>query len=256
MQTDSPGRNVVTLGALKAACSTCNLHDLCLPRGLSDADVAELERIVDRTRPHSRGKALFRADEPFRTLYVPRSGAVKTYTLGAQGDEQIIGFHLPGEIIGLDGVVERRHQVTAQALEMSAVCELPFDQLELIAMRVPALAHQLVRLMSREIASKEHQLLVLGDHSPERRLALLLQDLSQRFAHRGFSATEFNLPMSRQDIAAYLRLAAETVSRAFGKLQRDGLIAVDGRLVRITDPAALGELAGVGLSAASCSKAS
>ena len=256
MEKDSPGSKVVTLGALKAACGTCGLHDLCLPRGLSDADVADLERIVDRTRPHSRGKALFRADEPFRALYVPRSGAVKTYTLGAQGDEQIIGFHLPGETIGLDGVVERRHQVTAQALEMSAVCEVPFDQLELIAMRVPALAHQLVRLMSREITSKEHQLLVLGDHSPERRLALLLQDLSQRFVHRGFSATEFNLPMSRQDIAAYLRLAAETVSRAFGKLQREGLIAVDGRLVRIADPSALGELAGHGPSMASCSKAS
>jgi len=231
--------NVVTLDAIKAACRSCNLHDLCLPHGMRDADVAELERIVTRARPHSRGRILFRADEPFRAIYVPRSGAIKTYTVGPQGDEQIIGFHLPGEVIGLDGVVEHRHQVTAQALALSAVCEVPFDQLERVASQVPALQHQLVRLMSREITSKEQQLLMLGDHSPERRLAILLRDLSQRFAHRGFSSAEFNLPMSRQDIAAYLRLAAETISRAFGKLQRDGLIEVSGRLVHIADPVGL-----------------
>lgn len=244
MTADSPTANVVTLSGLKAACSTCNLHDLCLPYGMNDADVAELERIVSRSRPFSRGRTLFRADEPFRAIYVPRSGAVKTYILGADGSEQIIGFHLPGEVIGLDGMVEHRHQLTAQALELAGVCEVPFDLLEHAAARVPALQHQLMRLMSREIAGKEQQLLTLGDHSPERRLALLLLDLSQRYAQRGFSATEFNLPMSRQDIAAYLRLAAETVSRAFGKLQRDGLVDVDGRLVRITNSIALAAFSG------------
>lgn len=244
MTADSPTANVVTLSGLKAACSTCNLHDLCLPYGMSDADVAELERIVSRTRPFSRGRTLFRADEPFRAIYVPRSGAVKTYILGADGSEQIIGFHLPGEVIGLDGMVEHRHQLTAQALELAGVCEVPFDLLEHAAARVPALQHQLMRLMSREIAGKEQQLLTLGDHSPERRLALLLLDLSHRYAQRGFSANEFNLPMSRQDIAAYLRLAAETVSRAFGKLQRDGLVDVDGRLVRITNSIALAAFSG------------
>ncbi|HEY8331638.1 MAG TPA: fumarate/nitrate reduction transcriptional regulator Fnr [Pseudomonas sp.] len=244
MTADPPPANVVTLSGLKAACSTCNLHELCLPHGMSNADVAELERIVSRTRPFSRGRTLFRADEPFRAIYVPRSGAVKTYILGADGSEQIIGFHLPGEVIGLDGMVEHRHQLTAQALELTGVCEVPFDLLEHAAARVPALQHQLMRLMSREIAGKEQQLLTLGDHSPERRLALLLLDLSQRYARRGFSATEFNLPMSRQDIAAYLRLAAETVSRAFGKLQRDGLVDVNGRLVCITNSDALAAFSG------------
>ncbi len=244
MATDLPTTNVVTLGGLKAACRTCGLHDLCLPRGMSDADVEELERIVSRTRSYARGKTVFRVDEPFRAIYVPRSGAIKTYTLGSDGSEQIIGFHLPGEVIGLDGMVEHHHQVTAQALELASVCEVPFDLLEHAAARVPALQHQLMRLMSQEIASKEQQLLVLGDHSPERRLALLLLDFSQRFAHRGFSPSAFNLPMSRQDIAAYLRLAAETVSRAVGKLQRDGLVQVDGRLVRIADCAVLAAFAG------------
>lgn len=246
MTGKTPSGNVFSLGGLKASCGTCNLHDLCLPRGMSDADVAELERIVSRARSHARGKTLFRVDEPFRAIYVPRSGAIKTFTLGVDGSEQIIGFHLPGEILGLDGLVEHEHQVTAQTLELSAVCEVPFDLLEHTAGRVPALQHQLMRLMSQEIASKEHQLLALGDHQPERRLALLLLDLSQRFACRGFSATEFNLPMSRQDIAAYLRLAAETVSRAFGKLQRDGLLQVSGRLVNIRDLDALATFAGHG----------
>ncbi|GAB4354648.1 MAG: fumarate/nitrate reduction transcriptional regulator Fnr [Immundisolibacter sp.] len=246
MTDKTPSGNVFSLEGLKASCSSCNLHDLCLPRGMNDADVAELERIVARARPHPRGKTLFHIDEPFRALYVPRSGALKTFTLGVDGSEQIIGFHLPGEILGLDGLIEHRHQVTAQTLELSAVCEVPFDLLEHAAGRVPALQHQLMRLMSQEIADKEHQLLALGDHQPERRLALLLLDLSRRFACRGFSATEFNLPMSRQDIAAYLRLAAETVSRAFGKLQRDGLLQVSGRLVNICDLDALARFAGHG----------
>ncbi|HCO44410.1 MAG TPA: transcriptional regulator FNR [Gammaproteobacteria bacterium] len=246
MAGHTPSDNVFSLGGLKASCATCNLHDLCLPRGMSDADVAELEHIVSRSRSHPRGKTLFRVDEPFRAIYVPRSGAIKTFTLGIDGSEQIIGFHLPGEIIGLDGLIEHQHQVTAQALELSSVCEVAFDLLEHAAARVPALQHQLMRLMSQEIAGKEQQLLALGDHLPERRLGLLLLDLSQRFAHRGFSATEFNLPMSRQDIAAYLRLAAETVSRAFGKLQRDGLVEVTGRLVRIVDLDALTTFAGQG----------
>lgn len=246
MKAKTPSGNVFSLGGLKASCANCNLHDLCLPRGMSDADVAELERIVSRSRSYPRGKTLFRVDEPFRAIYVPRSGAVKSFTLGVDGSEQIIGFHLPGEMIGLDGLIEHQHQVTAQALELCNVCEVPFDLLEHAAARVPALQHQLMRLMSQEIADKEQQLLALGDHLPERRLSLLLLDLSQRFAHRGFSATEFNLPMSRQDIAAYLRLAAETVSRAFGKLQRDGLLEVTGRLVRIVDLDALTTFAGQG----------
>lgn len=240
----TPTTNIVTLGGLGTACSTCSLHDLCLPYGMSDAEVAELERIVTRSHPYSRGKTLFRAGEPFRAIYVPCSGAVKTYTLGADGGEQIVGFHLPGEVIGLDGMVEHRHLVTAQALELASVCEVPFDSLEHVAAHVPALQHQLMRLMSREIAGKEQQLLMLDDHMPERRLALPLIALSQRFAHRGFSSVEFNLPRSRQDIATYLRLAAETVSRAFGRLQRDGMIQVDGRLVRLADPRTLDDLAG------------
>jgi CRP/FNR family transcriptional regulator len=244
MTAESPTAHIVTLSSLRAACATCNLHDLCLPHGMRDADVAELERIVSVGRSVGRGRPLFRINEPFRAVFVARSGAIKTYTLGSDGSEQIVGFHLPGEIIGLDGMAGHRHQVTAETLELASVCEVPFDLLEHIAARLPALQRQLLRLMSREIAGKEQQLLVLGETSPEKRLALLLLDLSQRYAHRGFSASEFNLPMSRRDIGAYLRLAAETVSRAFGKLQRERLVAVDGRLVRISSNFDLAEFCG------------
>ena len=244
MTADTPTADIMTLSGLRAACATCNLHELCLPDGMRDADVAELERIVSRSRPVRRGGTVFRVNEPFRAIFVPRSGALKTYTLGSDGSEQIIGFHLPGDIIGLDGMVEHRHQVTAEVLELASMCEVPFDLLESTAARLPALQHQLMRLMSRDIAGKEQQLLTLGDHSPERRLALLLLDLSHRYAHRGFSASEFNLPMSRQDIGAYLRLAAETVSRAFGKLQRQRLVKVEGRLVHIASMADLSAFCG------------
>ena len=225
-------------------CGTCSLQELCLPLGVNTADIELLEKIVHRSRPLPRGKYLFREGDPFTSIFVARSGAVKSYTVGQDGSEQIIGFHLPGELLGLDGLTNGVHAASACTLETVSVCEVPFERLEETARQVPALQHQLLRLMSREIAKREEQLLSLGKQSPERRLAVLLLSLSVRFAQRGYSPTRVVLPMARIDIANFLGLAAETVSRLLRRLQDTQVLSIDGRAVEILDLPELHTLAG------------
>lgn len=240
----TPG-TAFSLSRMRAACSTCTLHELCLPLGVDATDLLLLERIVQRSRPLPRGSVLFREGDPFRALYVGRSGAFKSVGGAPDGSAQVLGFHLPGELIGLDGLTDGRHHATASALDMATVCELPFGQLEDVARQVPALQHQLLRLMGREIAQRESQLLVLGKHGPQQRLAVLLVSLATRFAQRGYSSRRFTLPMARLDIANYLGLAAETVSRLLRQLQDDQVVRVHGREIEVLDTAALHERAGV-----------
>lgn len=234
-----------SLSRMRAACSTCSLHELCLPLGVDARDLVLLERIVQRSRPLPRGSVLFREGDAFRALYVGRSGAFKSVGSAPDGSAQVLGFHLPGELIGLDGLTDGRHHATASALDVATVCELPFGQLEDVARQVPALQHQLLRLMGREIAQRESQLLVLGKHGPQQRLAVLLVSLATRFAQRGYSSRRFTLPMPRVDIANYLGLAAETVSRLLRQLQDDRVVRVHGRAIDVLDTAALHERAGV-----------
>ncbi|MFZ5491685.1 MAG: fumarate/nitrate reduction transcriptional regulator Fnr [Pseudomonadota bacterium] len=233
-----------SLRNMQRACRTCSLHELCLPLGVSETDIELLEKIVHRSRPLPRGKYLFREGDPFTSIFVARSGAVKSFTVAPDGSEQIIGFHLPGELLGLDGLTEGVHAASARTLETVSVCEVPFERLEEAARHIPALQHQLLRLMSREITKREEQLLSLGKQSPERRLAVLLLSLSVRFQQRGYSATRFVLPMARIDIANFLGLAAETVSRLLRRLQDTSVLALDGRAVEILDLAELHNLAG------------
>ncbi len=240
-----------SLRNMQRACRTCSLHELCLPLGVAETDIDLLEKIVHRSRPLPRGKHLFREGDPFTSIFVARSGAVKSFTVDTQGNEQVIGFHLPGELLGLDGLTEGVHAASARTLETVSVCEVPFERLEDTARQIPALQHQLLRLMSREITKREEQLLSLGKQSPERRLAVLLLSLSVRFSQRGYSSTRFVLPMARIDIANFLGLAAETVSRLLRRLQDTNVLAIDGRAVEILDLAELRALAGVEAAGAS-----
>jgi CRP/FNR family transcriptional regulator, anaerobic regulatory protein len=243
------GEPAFSVQRMQAACSTCTVHELCLPFGVGAQDLARLEQIVQRSRPLARGAALFREGDAFRALYAVRSGAFKSVHGCADGSEQVLGFHLPGELIGLDGMTEGRHLASALALDVGSVCKLPFQRLEELAGNIPALQHQLLRLMGREFNRREHQLLVLGKHGPERRLAVLLLSLSTRFAQRGFAADRFTLPMARVDIANYLGLAPETVSRLLRRLQDDGVVRVHGREVDVLAADALHRRAGVQLRA-------
>jgi CRP/FNR family transcriptional regulator len=242
--TISPTYNVIDIASVKQACSGCNLRQLCLPLGIPSQDVELLDALIKRRRPLARGRHVFRLGDEFRSLYAIRSGSVKTYTITEDGGEQVTGFHLPGEIIGLDAINSNQHPCAAKALETTSICELPFNRLEELAAQIPGLGRQLMRIMSREIQADEELLMLLGKKSAEERLAALLMSLSRRYKERGFSPREFHLSMSRNDIGNYLGLAVETVSRLFTRFQQQGFIEVRYKYIRLQQMDALQALAG------------
>ena len=242
--SETPQSKVIDLKGLQVACQNCGLHSLCIPMGISSEDMDRLDKIIKRRRPVQRNDYIYHAGDKLTSLYAVRSGSIKSYSLTDDGQEQIIGFHLPGELLGLDAIHDGAHHCSARALETTSICEIPFEELEELAQKIPGLQHQLFRLMSKELQSDEHFMLVLGKKTSEERLSNFLLSLSTRFKQRGFSGTEFNLSMSRNDIANYLGLAVETVSRLFTRFQNAGLIEVNRKLIEIKDMDGLGELAG------------
>lgn len=235
--------SVVSISTIKAACKDCTLRELCLPLGLSDADLKELDKAIKRRRTLKKGELLYRFGDPLLSLYAIRGGTVKTTGLMEDGRAQVTGFYLPGELLGIDAINADRHPCSAEALETTEVCEMPFTSLEEIASRVPGLQHQLFRVMSREIARDEQLLMMLGRMTAEERLASCLLSLVRRQARLGQENGELKLAMSRQDLGDYLGLALETVSRLFSRFQEDGLIAVQGRHVRVLELARLEAMA-------------
>jgi CRP/FNR family transcriptional regulator len=203
--------------------------------GLTTEDVERLDDIVKRTRPLHRGDFLFRNGDRFRSLYVVKTGSLKTFAPSAEGGEQVLGFHLPGEIVGLDAIDKDAHACSAKVLETSAICEIPFSRLEELTASIPSLQHQMFRLLSKEIGYDTDMLLLLGKKSAEERLGAFLLSMSQRLAKRGLSATDFYLSMSRHEIGNYLGLAVETVSRLFTRFQDDGLMRVDRKHIELFD---------------------
>lgn len=233
----------------QVSCGVCALHRLCLPLGIDREDIDRLASIVSRRRPAlHRGEYLFHAGDPFRAVYVIRAGSVKMVNGSREGDERVTGFYLPGELIGLDAIAGGSHPCAARALETTAVCEIGYAELETLARAIPGLQRQLLRLMSCEIRHERDMMVLLGGMPAGERLATLLLNLSDRFEQRGFPARELRLSMSRHDIASYLGLAVETVSRLFSRLQAEGLIRVQRRQVRIDDGEALARLVAAPLS--------
>jgi CRP/FNR family transcriptional regulator len=232
---------IFQLKDFKRACGTCSLRELCLPYGIGKEDLSRLEQLVQRIPPLQRGQRLFRQGDPLKSIFAIRTGSVKSTTLGPEGIEQITGFHFPGELVGFDAIDGDVHDCSAITLEDSSLCEIPFDQLDELSGRVPGLRRQLMRLLSREIQQDQQLLLLLGKKNADARLASFLVSLSGRFARRGLSATPFDLSMSRGEIANYLGLAVETISRLMARFQQDGLIAVESRAVTVLDLARLHE---------------
>ena len=226
-------------------CQTCSLNALCLPLSLSDTDMERLDDIIRRGRPIQKGQLLFQQGEPFQSVFAVRTGALKTYSLASNGEEQITGFHLASELIGLAGYDNGEYPLTAKALETTTVCEIPLTQLESLADELPDLRRQLMRTMGTEIRHDQNMMLLLSKKNAEERVASFLLDISQRYARRGFSATHFRLPMSRVDISNYLGLAVETISRVFTRFQKNGLIETQGKEVILQDQTTLNELAGI-----------
>ncbi len=235
---------VVDLGRMRRSCAACSLRSLCLPAGVSSEDLHRLDAVVRARMPLQAGEGLFRAGDDFSNLFVVRAGCIRTTHPASDGDEQVMGFHLPGELLGLDAISDGHHQCDAVALERTSVCAVPFDQLEEVANQVPGLQHQVLRIISRELVQDQQHLAALGRRTARGRLALFLHSLSQRLHAAGYSGEDFRLPMSRDDIASYLGLALETISRLLGRLSDEGVIAVERRRVRVLDTAALASIGG------------
>jgi CRP/FNR family transcriptional regulator len=232
-----PHNNKIGIG-LHASCADCSLNALCLPIAVEMNDIDYLDSVIKRGRPLRRNDHIFEANQPFHSLYVVRTGAIKTYMLTDQGDEQITGFYLPGELFGFDGM-SGKHANGAKSLESTSICEVPFENIKEVSEKLPGLQPHLFKLMGQEIVEDQHMMYLLAQKPAEMRITSFLLNLSSRYARRKLSPTRFRLPMARTDIANYLGLAVETVSRIFTRLQTQHYIAVDGKEIEIFDINAL-----------------
>lgn len=221
-------------------CSNCNLREICLPVGLTkeELELVDGRMVADRIKV-ARGEKLFQAGESFNAVYAVWTGFFKTCVGSRDGREQVTGFQMGGELIGLDGIGHRVHEVDAVALEDSQVCRIPYDELESLALEINSLQQQFHRVMSREIVRNHGVMLLLGSMHAEERMAAFLLNLTHRLQARGFSSSDIALRMSREEIGSYLGLTLETVSRMFSKFQANGLLFVRHRQIHITDPAGL-----------------
>lgn len=228
--------------SIKVACSSCNLRELCLPMGLNPEEMDRLDTVISTRKRVKRGSALFNAGDDFTSLYAVSSGFFKTSVTTSDGRDQVTGFQMTGEIIGLDGIVSDKHSCDAIALEDAEVCVLPFDKLEQLSREFSALQHHVHKIMSREIVRDHGVMLLLGSMRAEERLAAFLLNLVQRLHARGFSQSELILRMTREEIGSYLGMKLETVSRTFSKFMDEGIIEVKQRYVQIKDTQALSNI--------------
>ncbi len=227
---------------IKVACSNCNLRELCMPVGLSEEELVRVDELVASRRSIKRGQALFHTGEKFSSLFAVRTGFFKTTVTTEDGRDQVTGFQMAGEIIGLDGIVNERHTCDAIALEDAEVCVMPFDRIEDSSREVGALQHHVHKIMSREIVREHGVMLLLGSMRAEERLAAFLLNLVQRLQARGFSSQELILRMTREEIGSYLGMKLETVSRTFSRFADEGIIEVRQRHIHIVDEQALKRL--------------
>lgn len=224
-------------------CQNCSMAPLCLPYLLDPQQIEQLDSIIQRHRPLQKRDLVFHSGDSSKFLYAVRSGSLKSYTLDSQGGEQIIDFHLPGDLIGFDGLIDGHYRSYTQALETTMLCEIPIQSLDQLSAELPGLRKQLLRVVSSELYSSKELMGNLNHHSAQQRLAHFFVMLSSRFQRRGLSSREFRLSMTRADIGNYLGLSVETISRLLTQLQRDGLLRVQNKLVAIHAPERLRALA-------------
>jgi CRP/FNR family transcriptional regulator, anaerobic regulatory protein len=234
-RSDAAPTALVDLAALRTRCSTCSMHELCLPMGLDEVDMNRLDQIIGRRRKLAKDSVLYRIGDPFANLYAIRLGHFKTYQVNREGTPQITGFQMAGELLGMDAISTDRHHCDAVALEDSEVCEIPFARLEQLFSDIPTLLRHFHRMMSQEITREQNVMLLLGNMRADQRFAAFLVNLSSRYVARGYSASRFQLRMGREEIGNYLSLTIESISRLLSKFKKQALIKVSNREIEIVD---------------------
>lgn len=228
----------------KVSCSNCCMRNMCIAAGTEESALPEIDKMVVHWHPMARGKHLFREGDEFKQAFIVRSGAVKTYQTLENGEEQITGFMLPGDVFGLEGLAAQQHSSGAIALETTSVCAVPLQNLFRINVEARVAERQILTLLSESMLRKDAHSMMLAMNKAHERIAAFLVDVSDRLHRRGLSAREFTLPMSRSDISRYLGMSQETVSRAFAKLIGEKLIDTEGRNITLIHPSALRQLSG------------
>lgn len=241
--SDSPYSEAPCPHDFQVNCGTCRLNAICLPLALEHDDIAQLDSIIQRSKPLQKNQYLYREGDEFQSVFAVRSGALKAYKTTDDGREQVTGFYFPGEILGMDGIGNNSHASSARALETAAVCEIPFASLANLSTLMPNLQRHFFQLMSREIIEDQLLITLLSKNSAEQRVAALMLSIANRNARRKLSATKFRLPMSRVDIGNYLGLTVETVSRVFSRMQKMDMLRVDNKEIEILDPQGIRSLA-------------
>ena len=228
-------QKVVELNQVSQACKRCGLYHLCGPMGLDDGDMAKLDSVMKRRRSVQKGEHLYRLGEAFTSVFAVRSGSFKSYTLLDDGTDQVTGFQLAGDLLGLGAISGKKHTNAAKALETASVCEIPFERIESLTEEIPGLQHHMMSLMSEELQHDQCKLVLLAKMPAEAKLATFLLNMSERLASRGYSACEFNLSMSRNDIANLMGMAVETISRLFSQFQEQGLLSANRKQITLLD---------------------
>ncbi|SDY32716.1 fumarate/nitrate reduction transcriptional regulator Fnr [Nitrosomonas sp. Nm33] len=239
MSDHARARNYI-VSPVESKCTTCSLRELCLPVGLDEDETELLGDLINHKYRIRRGEHLFHAGLAFKSLYAVRNGFFKSCVLDSDGRQQVTGFYMTGELLGLDAISSEKHTCDTVALEDSEVCEVPFPKLEEISRSIPLLMHHFHKIMSREIVQDHTIMMLMGGRKAEERLAAFLLNLSERFAKRGYSPTNFVLRMTREEIGSYLGLKLETVSRSLSRLQEEGIITINNKHVRLNDIHRLG----------------
>lgn len=226
------------------SCSSCCLRGVCLPCGLTTDQLGDMDELTRVKRRVPRGSALYRSGDSFESLYAVRSGSFKSVGVSRNGVEKVTGLHLPGEVMGLEAINSRIHGYDAVALEDSEVCVIPYARLTQLALRMPDLQAQLLRILSGDISRDQGLMLLLGGMDAEQRISAFLLSLSRRYQKLGYAADRFSLRMTREEIGSYLGLTLETVSRLFSRMQREGTLKAQQREVELKDIGRLRETVG------------
>ena len=225
-------------------CATCAHRSLCIGAGLNEAELLQLHDFVGTRRRVKRGEILWETGAPLHSLYAVRLGFLKSFIITGEGQVQVTGFQMAGEIVGMDAIAAGRHHSTVIALEDTELCPLPFAEFDRLMDRLPSLQRRFFRMMSHELVREQQNMALLGTMRAEQRLATFLLRVSSLYHQRGYSATEFVLRMTREELGSYLGLKLETVSRLLSKLQQEGLITVLNKAVKLLDLDALRALGG------------
>lgn len=233
----------INVEKLRTTCQSCSLRELCLPHGLNAAVINKLDEIVDHFNLIHAGELMFTTGDQFKGLYVLRAGSVKLLTHTEECKEDIIGFYLAGDFIGIDGIEHQKHRCSAIALETSSYCILPFPGIGNLCRKIPELNNRLLEIISREMINDNSLILKLSKNNSEEKIAIFLITLSNRYKRLGYSPYEFKIPMTRHDISNYLNLTNETICRVLTKFQRYNLLDTTNRKIKILDHIRLMDIA-------------